>query len=128
MPSRTSPKTTCLPSSQLIEGELAIDKTPKAKRFSFFFGGRGRELEDLRVANCKSQKRVINKDNSDRDNCRLNGVSSLGFGVGGRAAGYYQVGQHLRGDDSGDEELGAIGVLAGVGHAQETGAGVLRGR
>ena len=29
------------------------------------------------------------------------------------------------GDDGGDEELGAVGVLAAVGHAQETLAGVL---
>lgn len=31
----------------------------------------------------------------------------------------------LRGNDSGDEELGAVGVLAGVGHGQQTGLGVL---
>lgn len=31
----------------------------------------------------------------------------------------------LRGDDGGDEELGAVGVLAGVGHGQETLLGVL---
>lgn len=31
----------------------------------------------------------------------------------------------IRGDGSGDEELGAVGVLAGVGHGQETLLGVL---
>lgn len=31
-----------------------------------------------------------------------------------------------RGDDGGDEELGAVGVLAGVSHRQETGLGVLQ--
>ena len=33
--------------------------------------------------------------------------------------------RYLRGDDSRDEELGAVGVLAGVGHGQQTGLGVL---
>jgi hypothetical protein len=32
-----------------------------------------------------------------------------------------------RGDDSGDEELGAVGVGAGVGHGQQTGLVVLKG-
>jgi hypothetical protein len=31
----------------------------------------------------------------------------------------------LRGNDGGDKELGAVGVLAGVGHGQNTGLGVL---
>ena len=30
-----------------------------------------------------------------------------------------------RGDDGGDEELGAVGVLASVGHGEDTGLGVL---
>jgi hypothetical protein len=31
----------------------------------------------------------------------------------------------LRGDDGGDEELGTVGVLASVGHGEETLLGVL---
>ena len=30
-----------------------------------------------------------------------------------------------RGDDGGDEELGAVGVLAGVGHGEDVGFAVL---
>lgn len=32
---------------------------------------------------------------------------------------------NLRGDDGGDEELGAVGVLSGVGHGEEALLGVL---
>lgn len=32
----------------------------------------------------------------------------------------------IRGDNSGDEELGAVGVRSGVGHGQDTLLGVLQ--
>lgn len=38
----------------------------------------------------------------------------------------YKYRADVRGNDGGDEELGAVGVLAGVGHGQETLLGVLK--
>jgi hypothetical protein len=37
-----------------------------------------------------------------------------------------QMGKYSRGDDSGDEELRAVGVLASIGHGQQARLGVLQ--
>lgn len=45
-------------------------------------------------------------------------------GLGNRRSGN-MLRDNLRGNDSGDEELRAVGVLSGVGHGQHAGLGVL---